>query len=71
MWFLVVILGVLAGLMDFDWPPSEAALMLAFIAMVLIRRKRSCLISVATGVGILAYLYTNVYLAVVFRVRWY
>lgn len=65
MWFLVVILGVLAGLMDFDWPPSEAALMLAFIAMVLIRRKRSCLISVATGVGILAYLYTNVYLAVV------
>ena len=65
MWFLVVILGGLAGLMDFDWPPSEAVLMLAFIAMVLIRRKRSCLISVATGVGILAYLYTNVYLAVV------
>ena len=64
MWFIVVILGVLAGLMDSDWPPAEALLMLAFIAMVLIRRNRPALISVATGVGILAYLYTNVYLAV-------
>ncbi|OOV88269.1 DNA internalization-related competence protein ComEC/Rec2 [Oceanospirillum linum] len=63
MWFIVVILGVLAGIVAFDWPPAEALLMLAFIALVLIRN-RPALISVATGVGILAYLYTNVYLAV-------
>ncbi|WP_086480493.1 DNA internalization-related competence protein ComEC/Rec2 [Oceanospirillum sanctuarii] len=66
MWFIVVIFGVVAGLMDDDWPPTEAAILLAFVAFSLFRRYRTCRISVATGVGILAYLYANVYLAVIF-----
>ncbi len=66
MWFFVFILGVVAGLMDDDWPPAEAALLLAFVAFSLIRQYSACRISAATGLGILAYLYANVYLAFLF-----
>lgn len=66
MWLFVVILGVAAGLMDNDWPPTEALFLLAFIAFSLFRQQAACRIAYTAGLGILAYLYTNVYLAVLF-----
>lgn len=67
MWFFVVILGGVAGLLDDDWPPAEAAIFLFFLAVVLLRQTRPGRLSSAAGVGILAYLYTNVYLALLFE----
>lgn len=67
MWFFVVILGVIAGLTDNDWPPIEALFLLGLIAVSLLRQCISCRVCFATGLGILAYLYVNVYLAVLFE----
>jgi len=62
MWFLVIILGLAAGLFDYDWPPAEAVLFLAALAVALLKKHH-----ITMGLVILAYLYSNVYLAVLFN----